>query len=142
MFGTASASHVSHPSICTSVAVQLPVGLPVEQGELPFLPISTHFHAILTTSPTSHLSPCVPALQMLVSLLLDRGDSLLLEEYSYPHMLECVVAPKGLTAVPLPIDEQGIIPEAMEQVGGGWLVGGGGHGKTVGRVGCAWHGSL
>lgn len=25
--------------------------------------------------------------QMLVSLLLERGDSILMEEYSYPHML-------------------------------------------------------
>ncbi|GAB4823401.1 hypothetical protein N2152v2_010447 [Parachlorella kessleri] len=53
---------------------------------------------------------------VLVSLLLDRGDSLLMEEYTYPHMLECVAAPKGLNVVPLPIDQQGIIPEAMEEV--------------------------
>jgi DNA-binding transcriptional MocR family regulator len=58
-------------------------------------------------------------MQILVSLLLDRGDSVLMEEYTYPHMLECVAAPKGLHVLPLPMDAQGIIPEAMEQVGRG-----------------------
>lgn len=67
-------------------------------------------HEVAITNGGNH------TVEILVSLLCDRGDSILMEEYSYPHMLECVAAPKGLAVVGLPMDAQGIIPEAMEQV--------------------------
>ncbi len=56
---------------------------------------------------------------MLFALFMDRGDSLLLEEYSYPVVTESLAQPKGLAAIPVPIDAHGIIPEALEQVGAG-----------------------
>lgn len=62
-------------------------------------------------TPTPH-----PRVQMLFALFMDRGDSLLLEEYSYPVVTESLAQPKGLAAIPVPIDAHGIIPELLEQV--------------------------
>ncbi len=44
------------------------------------------------------------------------GDAILMEEYTYPHMLECVVLPKGGVPVPVPLDGQGIVPRQLRQV--------------------------
>jgi DNA-binding transcriptional MocR family regulator len=70
---------------------------------------------------------------MLTSLLLGRGDSMLIEEYSYPHVVECQLLPKGYTLLPVRCDEHGMVPEALselldgvkagaarEEGGGGW----------------------
>lgn len=67
-------------------------------------------HECLITNGGNH------TLEMLFALFMDRGDSLLLEEYSYPVVTESLAQPKGLHAIPVPIDEHGIIPERMEQV--------------------------
>lgn len=64
-------------------------------------------HRTLVTDGASH------ALELLTSLLMERGDTLLVEEYTYSHFLECVVAPKGLVAVPVAIDAEGLVPAAL-----------------------------
>ncbi|EFN55510.1 hypothetical protein CHLNCDRAFT_133915 [Chlorella variabilis] len=65
-------------------------------------------HQSLITNGGNH------TLEMIMALFMDRGDSLLLEEYSYPVMTESLAQPKGLHAVPVPIDAQGIIPHRLE----------------------------
>lgn len=67
-------------------------------------------HQVLITNGGNH------TLEMLFALFMDRGDSLLLEEYSYPVVTESLAQPKGLAAIPVPIDAHGIIPERLEQV--------------------------
>ena len=46
-------------------------------------------------------------------LLMDKGDAMLCEEYTYPHIAESMVQPQGYTAIPLPMDAHGIIPGAF-----------------------------
>ncbi|PSC74701.1 Adenosine deaminase [Micractinium conductrix] len=67
-------------------------------------------HQVLITNGGNH------TLEMIFALFMDRGDSLLLEEYSYPVVTGSLAQPKGLHAIPVPIDEGGIIPERLEQV--------------------------
>ena len=55
-------------------------------------------------------------LQMVLCCLLNRGDSLLWDEYTYSHLVEAMVGPKGYNAVPVPMDDFGMTPEALEQV--------------------------
>ncbi len=40
------------------------------------------------------LSP-LPRLQILMSLLLNKGDTLLAEEFTYPHVVESFARPRG-----------------------------------------------
>ena len=55
--------------------------------------------------------------QMALCCLLNRGDSLLCDEYTYSHLVEAMVTPKGYNAIPVPMDDFGMTPEALEQVG-------------------------
>ena len=56
-------------------------------------------------------------LQMLTSLLMYPGDSILVEEFTYPHMLECVLLAKGAVPLPVPLDAHGMVPAGLRQVG-------------------------
>ncbi|KAK2005114.1 aromatic amino acid aminotransferase [Colletotrichum falcatum] len=49
----------------------------------------------------------------------DRGDSVLTEEYSFSTALE-TIAPLGVKAVGVPIDAEGLLPEAMDEILAGW----------------------
>lgn len=53
---------------------------------------------------------------MVLCCLLNRGDSLLCDEYTYSHLVEAMVGPKGYVAVPVPMDDYGMTPESLEQV--------------------------
>lgn len=55
-------------------------------------------------------------MQMVLCCLLNRGDSLLCDEYTYSHLVEAMVTPKGYDAIPVPMDDFGMTPEALEQV--------------------------
>ena len=37
-------------------------------------------------------------------LLMDKGDAMLCEEYTYPHIAESMVQPQGYAAIPLAMD--------------------------------------
>ena len=52
---------------------------------------------------------------MIMSLLMDKGDTILCEEFTYPHMIESLVMPKGYTVKGIATDRDGIIPEALQQ---------------------------
>ncbi|KAK1600659.1 aromatic amino acid aminotransferase [Colletotrichum navitas] len=45
----------------------------------------------------------------------DRGDSVLTEEYSFSTALE-TIGPLGIKAVGVPIDAEGLLPEAMDEI--------------------------
>ncbi|KAK2019969.1 aromatic amino acid aminotransferase [Colletotrichum eremochloae] len=49
----------------------------------------------------------------------DRGDSVLTEEYSFSTALE-TIGPLGVKAVGVPIDAEGLLPEAMDEILTGW----------------------
>ncbi|UKZ52204.1 hypothetical protein TrVGV298_005979 [Trichoderma virens] len=49
----------------------------------------------------------------------DRGDSVLTEDFSFSTALE-TIAPLGVKAYGIPIDEQGLIPEAMDELLTNW----------------------
>lgn len=53
--------------------------------------------------------------QMVMRLLMDKGDAILCEEYTYPHVAESFVQPQGYTAVPLSMDSFGIVPSLLRQ---------------------------
>ncbi len=53
---------------------------------------------------------------MVLCCLLNRGDSLLCDEYTYSHLVEAMVGPKGYNAVPVPMDNFGMTPESLDKV--------------------------
>ena len=55
-------------------------------------------------------------LQMVTDLLLERGDSILVEEYTYFYMVDSVLPVKGYHAVSVKMDNQGICPRNLRQV--------------------------
>ncbi|EIE19767.1 PLP-dependent transferase [Coccomyxa subellipsoidea C-169] len=54
-------------------------------------------------------------IEMVMRLLMDKGDAILCEEYTYPHVAESFVQPQGYTAVPLSMDSFGIVPSLLRQ---------------------------
>ena len=55
-------------------------------------------------------------LQMVTDLLLEHGDSILVEECTYFYMVDSVLPVKGYHAVPLKMDNQGICPRNLRKV--------------------------
>ena len=56
--------------------------------------------------------------QLILAMLLDEGDLFLVEEYTYSHILESVAEPKGYVPIGVPMDRDGILPDALRQVRG------------------------
>ncbi len=52
-------------------------------------------------------------MQSVLRLFLDPGATLLTEEHTYPHMYEAMVLPGNLNVIGIPMDSEGIIPEAL-----------------------------
>lgn len=67
-------------------------------------------HEIIITNGNNH------AIELITSLFLDRGDSLIMEEYTYPVLLESIALPKGYRPLAVAMDESGMIPSALKQV--------------------------
>lgn len=59
---------------------------------------------------------------MVCELLLDRGDYILLEEYTYPSVIESVIIPKGYKALAVKLDQDGILPESLLEVQSSWYL--------------------
>lgn len=55
-------------------------------------------------------------LQMVCELLLERGDYVLAEEYTYPSVIESVIIPKGYKPLGVKLDQDGICPESLLEV--------------------------
>jgi len=56
------------------------------------------------------------ALEMLCKLLLNKGDSILVEEFTYAHMVESTINLHGFKALPVAMDEQGMLPSSLRAV--------------------------
>lgn len=54
-----------------------------------------------------------------VNILCEFGDYILVEEHTYPSS-QALWAPMGCKGVPIPIDKDGLIPEALELVLKNW----------------------
>lgn len=52
---------------------------------------------------------------MIMSLLMDKGDTIMCESYTYPHMIESLVIPRGFRVQGIEADGEGIIPEALSK---------------------------
>ena len=61
-------------------------------------------------------------LQMVCELLLNRGDYILTEEYTYPSVIESVIIPKGYKALGVKLDQDGILPESLLEVRSGTVM--------------------
>ena len=53
---------------------------------------------------------------MVCSLFLDSDDWVIAEEYTYPQLLECQLAPRGCHVLPVPMDGSGMLPAELERV--------------------------
>ena len=53
---------------------------------------------------------------MVTDLLLERGDCILVEDYTYFYMVDSVLPIKGYHAVPMKMDAQGICPVNLRKV--------------------------
>jgi DNA-binding transcriptional MocR family regulator len=53
---------------------------------------------------------------MVCSLFLDSGDWVVAEEFTYPQLLECQLAPRGCHVLPVPMDGSGMLPAELERV--------------------------
>lgn len=67
-------------------------------------------HEIIITNGNNH------AIELITSLFLDRGDSLIMEEYTYPVLIESIALPKGYRPLAVAMDEEGMVPTALRQV--------------------------
>lgn len=56
----------------------------------------------------------------LLRTFLGKGDTLLVEEYTFPSALEAANS-LGLTTFPVPVDDLGIVPEKMESILNSWV---------------------
>jgi kynurenine/2-aminoadipate aminotransferase len=67
-------------------------------------------HEIIITNGNNH------AIELITSLFLDRGDSLIMEEYTYPVLIESIALPKGYRPLAVAMDEEGMVPTTLRQV--------------------------
>ena len=77
--------------------------------------ILSSFSSCLDSDGTvvAELGHCLCMLQMIMSLLMDRGDVIMCESYTYPHIIESLVSPRGFQVQGIMTDGEGIIPEAL-----------------------------
>lgn len=59
------------------------------------------------------------ALDIILRMLCERGDWLLVEEYSYPGSLE-MVKPMGINLLGIAMDDEGLLPEVLEKQLSNW----------------------
>jgi hypothetical protein len=64
---------------------------------------------------STRVGHCAP-LQLVMQLVMNRGDTFLVEGFAYSHLLEGVSEPHGYNPLPVPIDDDGILPDGLRQV--------------------------
>ncbi|GLB07649.1 hypothetical protein AtubIFM57258_002997 [Aspergillus tubingensis] len=85
-----------------------------EHTELVFDPPYADWKVCLTVGSTGALEQ---AIRMLCDR--DRGDSVLMEEFTFATALETLV-PQGIKPIGVPMDEEGLIPGAMDAILSEW----------------------
>ncbi|GBF96915.1 hypothetical protein Rsub_09920, partial [Raphidocelis subcapitata] len=66
--------------------------------------------AVTVTCGSTH------GLAVALDLILERGEPLLVEEYTYSHALEAQLLPKGYELIPVPMDSEGMVPSALDDI--------------------------
>ena len=61
----------------------------------------TEAYVKLCLNPHPHGSEQVHAISNIISVLADRGDSIVVDEFAYVHVTECILVPKGLKMLPV-----------------------------------------
>ena len=77
-----------------------------------FTPGYSNFETLLNAGSTD-------AWSKITTTLLESGDGILCEEWTYPSALSAAW-PNGFRPVPLPMDGGGMTPEGMEELLGSW----------------------
>lgn len=72
--------------------------------------IALDTHESIVTDSSTH------ALDAVISLLLNPGDAIFIEEYTYCHFLDCTVGGNGYDPVSVPMDDDGIIPDELRRL--------------------------
>jgi kynurenine/2-aminoadipate aminotransferase len=57
----------------------------------------------------------VHAVSNLISCLADRGDTLIVDEFTYAHVSECIFLPRGLKLLPIRMDDGGMDPQNLDE---------------------------
>lgn len=70
------------------------------------------WNIIMTTGNTS-------CLDIALRMLTNRGDSILVEKYSFPSALQSM-RPLGLSCIPIDMDQFGFLPESMDDILTNW----------------------
>ena len=52
---------------------------------------------------------------MVMRIILNPGETLIVEEFTYPHVPESMLDPLGYKTLPIGMDDLGLIPEALEE---------------------------
>ncbi|KAK9835444.1 hypothetical protein WJX74_000131 [Apatococcus lobatus] len=67
-------------------------------------------HDTYVSSGTNH------ALEVVTALMMERGDPILCEEFSYFYMLDSVITAAGYKVLPVAMDQHGMKPEHLNQI--------------------------
>jgi DNA-binding transcriptional MocR family regulator len=61
-------------------------------------------------------SGAVNGISNIISVLADRGSRIIVDQYSYTHVTESLLTPRGMELVPVASDDGGMNPSALEAV--------------------------
>lgn len=74
---------------------------------------------------TQHKPPCQTvtaittgsncSIEYLCKLLLNKGDSIVCEEFTYSHIIESTLVLHGFSAIPVKIDKEGMVPSSLRE---------------------------
>lgn len=78
-----------------------------EHTEMIHHPPYEDWGVMMTAGNTNSIDTCL-------RMFLNRGDALLIEEYSFPSVMECA-RPQGIHPVAVKLDHEGIIPALLDQ---------------------------
>jgi kynurenine/2-aminoadipate aminotransferase len=71
--------------------------------------VSLNTHSTIMTDSSTH------AVDAVMSLLVNPGDAVLIEEFTYCHFMDCTVGGNGYDPVSVTMDDDGIIPDELER---------------------------
>lgn len=83
-----------------------------EHTEMIHHPPYADWGVMMTAGNTNAIDTCI-------RMLFNRGDSLLIEEYTFPSVLECA-RPQGVKPVAVKLDADGIVPDLLDEQLNSW----------------------
>ncbi|GIL52971.1 hypothetical protein Vafri_8696 [Volvox africanus] len=103
--GGATAAAPAGPTDAESAAVAVAVAVAATTQASPEAPVRD----LVLTSGAIH------AIFAIISCLTDPGDTIVVDEYTYTHALECVFLPRGLRLLPIRGDREGLDAEDLDR---------------------------